>query len=199
MIAITADQIDSTHRGDLVESAIPRLVELGAGRLALPPERTAGDELQLLTADPEAALDLALDLARTGAWSIGLGVGEVALPLPDSTRASSGEALVLAREAVEAAKGRALPLVVRAGAGREPDTPTLQAMVDLLLHLRERRSPEGWELVDLVESGLTQAEAAARLGITPQAASKRAIAAALRLDGAARRGLARLVALADSA
>ena len=102
------------------------------------------------------------------------------------------------REAVEAAKRRHSRIAV-AGGGIRPDAVTVQSMLDLLLQLRERRSPEGWELYDLVESGLTQAEAAERLGITPQAASKRAIAAGVRIDTAAREGIAQLLALADEA
>jgi transcriptional regulator with XRE-family HTH domain len=58
--------------------------------------------------------------------------------------------------------------------------------VDLVLILRARRSAQGWELYDLLEAeGITQADAAARLGITPQAASKRAQAAQLRAERAA--------------
>ena len=69
-------------------------------------------------------------------------------------------------------------------------------MLDLLLHLRERRSDEGWELFDLLESGLSQTEAASRLDITPQAVSKRALAAGLKLDSAARAALVTLLASA---
>lgn len=196
MFAITADQIDSRHGPDLAEEALGLLGRVGGTRLALPADRTAGDEVQAITADPRAALEVILELARTGTWSIGLGIGEIRTPLPADTRAATGPALIAARDAVEAAKKRPSHAAVAAH-GIRPDASTLQATLELLLHLRERRSPEGWELYDLVESGLTQAEAAAALGITPQAASKRAIAAGIRLDSAARDALTALLSLAD--
>ncbi|QNO38879.1 DNA-binding protein [Protaetiibacter sp. SSC-01] len=196
MFAITADQIDSRIRPDHADEALAILAHVGGDRLALPADRTAGDEVQALTEDPRTALDIVLALARTGLWSIGVGIGDVRAPLPTATRAATGDALVAAREAVEAAKRRQWRLAV-AGDRIAPAAETLQAMIELLLQLRERRSPEGWELYDLVEAGLTQAEAAERLGITPQAASKRALAAAVRLDAAARDGIVELLALAN--
>lgn len=197
MFAITADQIDSRNRPDHAEAALELLARLGGDRLALPADRTAGDEVQALTRDARTALDIVLALARTEQWSIGVGIGGVRAPLPSSTRAATGDALVAAREAVQAAKRRPTRVALAAGRSTRPAAESLQAVLDLLLQLRDRRSPEGWELYDLVETGLTQAEAAERLGITPQAASKRAIAAGIRLDAAARDGIAELLALAD--
>lgn len=196
MFAITADQIDSRHGPDLADHALGMLALVGGDRLALPADRTAGDEVQAITADPRAALELILELARMGSWSIGVGVGDIRTPLPADTRAATGPALIAARAAVEAAKKRPSHAAVE-GTGIRPGAATLQATLELLLQLRERRSPEGWELYDLVESGLTQAEAASEIGITPQAASKRAIAAGIRLDIAARDALTELLSLAD--
>lgn len=197
MFAITADQIDSRNRPDHAEAALELLARLGGDRLALPADRTAGDEVQALTRDARTALDIVLALARTEQWSIGVGIGGVRAPLPSATRAATGDALVAAREAVQAAKRRPTRVALAAGRATRPAAESLQAVLDLLLQLRDRRSPEGWELYDLVETGLTQAEAAERLGITPQAASKRAIAAGIRLDAAARDGIVELLALAD--
>lgn len=197
MFAITADQIDSRNRPDHAEAALELLARLGGDRLALPADRTAGDEVQALTRDARTALDIVLALARTEQWSIGVGIGGVRAPLPSATRAATGDALVAAREAVQAAKRRPTRVALAAGRSTRPAAESLQAVLDLLLQLRDRRSPEGWELYDLVETGLTQAEAAERLGITPQAASKRAIAAGIRLDAAARDGIVELLALAD--
>ncbi len=199
MFAITADQIDSRNRPDHAEAALELLARLGGDRLALPADRTAGDEVQALTRDARTALDIVLALARTEQWSIGVGIGGVRAPLPSATRAATGDALVAAREAVQTAKRRPTRVALAAGRATRPAAESLQAVLDLLLQLRDRRSPEGWELYDLVETGLTQAEAAERLGITPQAASKRAIAAGIRLDAAARDGIAELLALADGA
>lgn len=197
MFAITADQIDSRHGPDLADDGLALLARVAGDHLALPADRTAGDEIQALTPDARTALEMILALVRTGAWSVGLGIGEVRTPLPTATRAASGTALIAARDAVEAAKRRPWHVAV-AGDGIHPRAETLQTMLELLLQLRERRSPEGWELADLVEAGLTQADAAGRLGISPQAASKRALAAGVRLDLAARDGITELLALAEA-
>jgi hypothetical protein len=196
MFVLTVDQIDSRHQPDLVADELERLNTLGA-RLVRPPDRTAGDELQFATDDADTALDQLLRLTRSGRWSVGVGVGGVREPRPASTREMSGTAFENAREAVDAAKKRATRLAIRIDAGRSPDTELVEPLVDLLVQLRDRRTAEGWELHDLLESGLTQTAAAERLGITPQAASRRARAAQLRLDGAARLALARLLAAAD--
>jgi hypothetical protein len=193
MFAITADQVDSQHHEDLVEDELIALGRIGDDRLLLPPDRSAGDELQVATDDAPTAVALILRLARGGRWSVGLGVGEVRHPLPEATRAVSGTAFVLARGAVEAAKRRPLRFAVATDAGRHPDASTLQPLFDLLLQLRARRTDEGWELADLLDAGLTQKSAAQRLGITPQAVSLRAQSAQLRLDGAARGALGTLL------
>jgi hypothetical protein len=196
MFAITADQVDSRNGRDHVEHGLQLVAGIGDDRLVLPPERTAGDELQLITEDPATALDIVLALARERDWSVGVGIGDIRDPLPDSVRAATGTALINAREAVEAAKRRPSRVAIVGDPDRTPDAAALQAMLDLLLHLRERRSDEGWELFDLLERGLTQADAASRLQITPQAASKRAHAGGLKLDAAARAGLVSLLSAA---
>jgi hypothetical protein len=193
MYAITADQIDSRHGADLADDALALIATVAGDRLALAADRTAGDEVQALTGDAATALTLALALLRTGSWSVGIGIGAVETPLPDATRAARGPAFIAARDAVEAAKRRPTRFAV---AG---DDGSVQALVDLLLALRDRRTPEGWELFDLVETGLSQQDAARRLGITPQAASRRALAAGIRLDQAARPALAAVLAAADTA
>jgi len=183
MYAITADQVDSRHGADLADDALALIADVGGPRLALPADRTAGDEVQALTADAATALAVALALLRTGSWRVGLGIGHVESPLPDATRAARGPAFIAARDAIEAAKRRPTRFAALG------DDGAVQPLVDLLLALRDRRTPEGWELFDLVETGLTQQEAAKRLGITPQAASRRALAAGIRLDQAARPAL----------
>ena len=94
MFVITADQVDSRGRADIVAPTLEALNARFADRLALPPDRNAGDELQVLTADAAAALDLILGLTREGAWSVGLGIGRVRLPLPENTREATGDAFV---------------------------------------------------------------------------------------------------------
>lgn len=198
MYVITADQIDSRHDRDRVGSTLRVLRERLGERLALPPDRTAGDELQLLTADAGAALDAVLLLARTEVWSIGVGIGEVDEPLPTDTRAATGGAFYAARDAVEAAKTRQDHFALVVQAGRHRRSEDVDPLVALMLLQRARRSPEGWELADLLADGSTQRAAAERLGISPQAVSKRAGAAALRIDDAARSALVRLLEDADT-
>jgi hypothetical protein len=116
-------------------------------------------------------------LLRAGEWNIGLGLGEVETPLPDSARAGRGPAYLAAREAVTAAKSS--PWRVRA-AGVPADTVrALESAVWLWAALLSRRTPRGWEVADLVDLGLTYDEAATRIGISQSAVSQRAAAAGI--------------------
>jgi hypothetical protein len=193
MFALTADQVDSRHGQDLVEGELVELARIGGDQLLLPPDRSAGDELQLATPDARTALAAVLHLTRRGRWSVGLAVGEVRSPLPESTRALAGSAFELARRAVDAAKKRPQRFALEIEEGRHPDAATLQPLIELLLQLRARRTSEGWELSDLLLEGLTQKQAAERLGITPQAVSLRAQSAQLRTELAAQTALVTLL------
>ncbi len=190
MFVVTADQVDSRSRDDAVAATITGLIAAHSPALPLPPERTAGDELQLAVPEAASALAIVLELARAGDWSVGLGIG--AAHLGAGIRESTGPAFIAARRAVERAKRKA----TRVGVETEPvsvDAADADALVDLLLLVRARRTDEGWELHDLLDRGATQAEAATTLGISPQAASDRAIAAGLRQDRAATEALTRLL------
>jgi hypothetical protein len=198
MFVITADQIGSRSGPDLAGPAVERLQARFGERLSLPVDRNAGDEVQALTADAPTALEVVLALTRTREWSVGLGLGSVRTPLPDQTREASGDAFLAARDAVTRAKRASTRLAVEAVADPQR-AEDVEAVLGLLLTLRDARSDAGWELYDLVASGLTQAEAGARLGITPQSASDRARAAGLRVELAALPALARLLADADAA
>ena len=190
MFVITADQVDSRSTRDLVGEVVADLNKRLKKQLTLAADRTAGDELQLLVDTAETALDVVLQLTRSGRWSVGCGVGAVTEPLPRNIREASGEAFVAARAAVDRAKRRQTRFALE---GTHQSAPDAEALIDLLLVLRSRRSDEGWEIVDLVASGMNQAAAAKRLGITPQAASKRALAAELRAEQAAIPALTRLL------
>lgn len=194
MFVLTADQVGSRAHPDLVDDGLAQVAAIGRGHLVLPPDRTAGDEIQAATEDAGTALRIALGLTRDDQWSVGLGVGDVRLPLPETTRAMTGSAFVLARDAVGAAKRSPTRFALAIEEGRLPDAALLQPLVDLLLLLRARRTPEGWEVADLLEGGRTQAEAAARLGITPQAVSLRVQKTQLHTERAATDALARLLA-----
>jgi hypothetical protein len=198
MFVVTADQVDSQGRVDIVGRTLDHIDERFGRRLALPADRNAGDELQALTDDAATALDLILRLTRDDAWSVGLGMGGVRMPLPANTREATGDAFVAARTAVTRAKRTATRFAAEAVA-RPEDAADVEALLNLLLSLRAGRTRPGWELFDLVSAGLTQAEAGARLGITPQSASDRARAAGLRIELAALPAMTRLLARADAA
>lgn len=194
MFVITSDQRDSRNTADLVPAAVASVRAHGGHGLALMPERTAGDEVQAAVADAQAVLAIVLDLTRTDRWSVGVGVGEVESPLPDSVRAARGSAFVNARDAVDRAKKAATRVAITAPEGGAD----AESLIRLLIELRDRRTAEGWEVYDLLAGGLTQREAAARLGISEGAVSLRAKSAGLRTEEAAVPALARVLARLDA-
>lgn len=182
MIVLTADQKRSTRHGDRVPEALTALRDaLGGGDdagVALPFERTVGDEIQGVLSSPGAAVRAVTALVRLGGWRAGLGVGPVDTPLPESTREASGPAFLAAREAVEAARTAPTDLrVVHADGGPhygEADRARqAESALWVLAVLLRRRTPEGWEIVDMAETGLTGRDIADRLGISPSAVSQR--------------------------
>ena len=193
MFVVTADQRGSRTGADLVPAALAIVSRRASAAEPLAAERTVGDEIQVAVADPQTVLAIALDLTRTGAWSVGIGVGPIESPLPASVRAARGEAFVRARDAVDRAKKTPTRLAITGG----DDAPDAEALVRLLVELRDRRSDEGWEVYDLLAEGLSQREAAARLGITPGAVSLRAKAAGLRAEEGAIPALERVLARLD--
>ena len=193
MFVIIADQIGSSTDRDRVAGALAELTVRFGAHYPLAPERTAGDELQAITADAATALETVLMLLRGPHWRAGLGVGAVRMPLPGSIREASGPAFADARAGVEQAARRPTRFAIVASSGGAPRGEQSRALIDLLLTHRARWSPAGWQLHDLLESGLTQAEAATQLGVTPQATSKRARAAALRVEADARHALVLLL------
>ncbi|MBM7504517.1 DNA-binding protein [Agromyces aurantiacus] len=204
MFVITADQVGSRTDIDRSATMQQQLQERFGDRLHLPVDQTAGDEVQALTDDAGTALDLVLDLARDGHWSIGLGVGDVRGPLPDAVRKAAGGAFIAAREAVGAAKRAEGRFALRtAPSTTEPaavlGAAEIEPLVRLLLLVRERRTPHGWEAIDLVREGRAQKDAAAVLGISDAAVSQRLKAAAWSVDDEARPALVRLLAELDRA
>lgn len=183
---LTADQVGSRTADDGVPAALAALGDLA---VALAFERTAGDEIQGLLDDPRAVVMAVTRLTRLGGWRIGLGVGTVNSPVPTSTRAARGPAYLAARAAIDTARtapaelALALPKGVSADAYGEVNDAAqdAEAALWLLRTVLARRSEEGWELMDLLEDGLTNARAAERLGISPSAVSQR-LARALRTE-----------------
>lgn len=194
MFVITADQVDSRHRTDIVAETQAALEVQFGHALALPVDRNAGDEVQALTSSADAALGILLALDRVRSWSIGVGCGAVRDPLPDSVRAASGSAFFAARDAVQSAKKRPSRFALRSGAESERQRASdVEALTDLLLTTRGRRSSAGWELYDLLRDGITQREAAERLGISEPAVSSRARAAGIHPEAAALPAITRLM------
>jgi hypothetical protein len=213
VFVVTADQIDSRGRDDAAGATRDSINKRYGHALALPADRNAGDEIQMLTVEPATALDLVLDLTRTGQWSVGLGCGAVRGPLPEATREASGPAFFSARDAVLRAKRRQTRFAVDVPAGGHTDqaqranapdaaqdadslstaAENAESLIDLLLVIRDRRTGPGWELFDLLASGLTQQDAAARLSISAPAASSRARAANIKQELAAIPALTKLL------
>ncbi|WP_233245633.1 SatD family protein [Homoserinimonas hongtaonis] len=196
MFVISADQRGSRAREDLVGPAREAINDQFGDSLALPADRNAGDEIQLLTDSAATVLDITIMLARTGNWSIGIGVGTVRTPLPGAVGEATGDAFIAARDAVTAAKRRQTRVAVRGGDLTDAAWPTAedaQSLLDPLLELLRRRSGQGWELHDVLTSAPTQADAAHVLGITAAAVSDRAKVAALKIERDARKALVRLL------
>ncbi|TQJ51367.1 hypothetical protein [Phycicoccus sp. SLBN-51] len=182
MFVLTADQKRSTRHGDRVPEALAALGSvLGSGDasgVALPFERTVGDEIQGVLGSPVSAVRAVTALVRLGSWRVGLGVGPVDLPLPTSTRAASGPAFLAAREAVEAARSSPADLRVLRGDGAHhygeaERARQAESALWVLTVLLRRRTSEGWEIVDMAETGLSGRDIADRLDISPSAVSQR--------------------------
>lgn len=204
MIVLTVDQKGSRRVGDRVEAllqALGRTGHAGVPGVVRPFERTVGDEVQGVLADTDLAVRLALDVLRLGSWSVGIGAGAVDEPLPETARAGSGDAFVLAREAVERAKtrGRAVPVAVATAEPRPGQD--CEAVLSVVGAIMARRTPSGWAVIDTVQQlgpGATQHDVAARLGITQQAVSQRLRTALWSEEVALRPVAARLLAEGDT-
>lgn len=173
VIVLTVDQRASRTAPDLVPEVLAALA--GATTL-LPFERTVGDEVQAVLDDPEAIAPVLERLIRDDAWNIGIGVGTVDLPVPESARAGRGPAYLQARDAVTAAKSSPWNLRV---SGDDPAARDLESVLWLWAALLHRRTDRGWQVADLVDEGLSYEEAGHRLGISQSAVSQRAQAAGL--------------------
>ncbi len=172
MIVVTADQRGSRTRGDRVPDALDAVNALDGDTLVRGFERTAGDEIQGIVTDGTAAVEVVVRLARLGDWAVGVGIGGIDTPIPRSTRAASGPAYIAARDAVERARRRR-PAIAVTGAAVGEAVDRAEAALLMLVALLERRTPEGWEAVDLARRGMNGVAIAQTLGITQQAVSDR--------------------------
>ncbi len=177
---VIADQVDSRTASDRVPLALEALSGVG---MLLPYERTAGDEIQGLAGTGQAVVTSITALTRLDGWRIGVGVGLVDEPLPESTRAARGDAYLAARTAIGTARRSPVALSLVAGDSVRADAygdvvEDAETALWLLRSTLARRSREGWELMDLLDQRLTNAQAAERLGISPSAVSQRLARAA---------------------
>lgn len=175
-VVLTVDQLDSRHQSDRVPRALERLAPLD---VLLPFGRTAGDEFQGVLVSPAACTDALLLLLRDGGWHIGVGLGTVEHPLPATSREGRGSGFLAARSAVEAAGGGTRPQVRAATSVAAWLPDALETALWLWKGLLDARSVKGWEVVDLLDTGMTQQECARRLGIAQSAVTQRAGAARL--------------------
>jgi hypothetical protein len=174
---LTIDQRGSRRGPDRVPQVLSLLGADPRVTLLRGLERTAGDELQGVLTEPAALTRVVEVLLRESSWSIGIGIGPVELPLPESTRAGRGAAFVRARDAVTSAKSS--PSHLRVVGGDVSGSRALETCLWLWGSLLSRRTAGGWEVADLVDTGASYDEVARRLGVSSSAISQRAQAAGL--------------------
>lgn len=204
MYVLTINQRDSREAGDMVDELIRRLRTVDA---LLPFQRSVGDELIGVVADPHVAVDVALTALRQRRWNVGLGVGPVhtvdgTAGLPDSGRVEdvAGPGLAMARQAVEAAAhGQRIPVAV--SARNVQAAAEAEAVLRLIGQLVWTRTAAEWRVLDLMVPGVRgqQKLVAAELGITTQAVSQAVQRAFWTEEHACRPAAARLLALAEEA
>src|SRR5699024_320643 len=141
-----------------------------------------GDEVQGVLADPVAVAEAVRRVAVDSDWHIGIGIGEVERPLPETTVEARGEAFYAARQAVEAAKSAPAHRVVRTGTERSSaPAPTPAAHLDfaeaalrlLVSSLGELRvQSRGYIGFRLDDPEATQTEIAESFGVSQQAVSR---------------------------
>lgn len=192
---LTVDQRDSRHLPDAVDNAIANLTTTDT---LLGFERTSGDEFQGLLDDSMSVVTAMLELMRTQQWHVGLGIGPVETPLPSGTRSGRGPAFLAARKAVDMAKRDVTHASIAAAVPAEAEGRDAEVVLRLLATIRDRRTDQGWDAADLMNTGVTMAEAAATLEITRQAVGQRLAAANWAVENDAIPVLARLLDRADT-
>lgn len=194
MFVLTIDQRNSTHEGDRVPELLERLDGVQA---AVPFERSVGDEVQGVLDSAEDVIAVALQCLRDGGWYVGVGIGTVELPLPESSREGRGSAFLAARAAVERAKKTAdrAPLAVEGPAGAAEAEGVLSLIGRFVMH----RSEAEWRILDLLQPQQrgSQSAVARMLDISPQAVSKAVFRSAWIEEWAARPAAAVLLHLAE--
>lgn len=199
MFVLTIDQRDSTHQGDRVPELLQFLARVSQNQVVLDFDRTAGDEIQGVIADPRIVLDCVRAALRLGDWYVGIGVGAVATPLPASTREASGGAFVHARRAVDRAKRPESSVPVAVEADDSQAAADAESLLRLLGAITMRRSKNAWQAIDVMSEPTvrTQIQAAELIGISRAAVSQRLRAAFWSEEIAALPPLTALIAKVD--
>ena len=197
MFALTIDQHRSrTGDDDLVPGLLAALADVPA---VLPFERTVGDEVQGLLDAPEAVVEALRTVLRDGNWSIGLGIGPVETPLPGSVREARGPALLVARDAVDRAKGAGEVRLAVGSASDPVGAGDVEAVARLVGTLIGRRTDTQWATIDAVDAAPTQRAAAEALGVSPQNVSQTLTASAIAAERAGYPVLVRLLERVEAA
>ena len=170
MCVLTIDQQDSRSSDD----AVPRILDvLSPIDTVVPFARTIGDEVQGVLDDPDAVAEAVRRIGIDSGWHIGIGIGEVERPLPETTIEGRGAAFYAARQAVEAAKSAPANLVVSAdpdGDHRGLAEAALRLLISTLAELRSHS--RGYVGFRLDHPDATQAEIAAEFDVSQQAVSR---------------------------
>ncbi|WP_028281448.1 hypothetical protein [Arthrobacter sp. H5] len=195
LFVLTINQRDSREVGDLVPDLLRELRFVDA---VVPFQRSVGDELQGAVDNAAAAVDIALKAIRFRRWHVGIGVGELHVPIPEKIVEAQGYGLVYARRAVNRAQktGERIPLAVDG-----PDTQIAaeaEAVLRLLGQIVYTRSEAEWNVLDLMTPGARgqQKLIAQELSITTQAVSKAVVRSHWIEEWATRPAAARLLDLA---
>ena len=173
VVVLTVDQRGSRRGPDLVPATLAALADR---RLLRPFERTAGDEFQGVLDDPAALPPWSSGCcARTPGTSASASARSTSRSPPRPRRARPA---YLARPR-GGHRGQEQPVAPPRRAARHPAPAHLETTLWLWAAVLGRRTPEGWEVADLVEQGLSYDEAGRKLGITQSAVSQRAQAAGI--------------------
>lgn len=183
MFVLTVDQKGSRSDEDRVPHALLLLADIPT---LAPFERTVGDEFQGVLTSPSDVYEAVMRLMRDGRWHCGIGVGQGSFPHPTHPRSVEGRGLafIAARQAVEDAKDLTPSVSLHLGVTpekerREPgqncsaeNRACAQALVRLAASIVAHRTPRQWEVLDVVRTSSTLAQAGQTLGISTSAVSQ---------------------------
>lgn len=178
MYVLTVDQQSSRTQPDRVPELLRAVEDVST---VLPFVRTVGDEAQAVLDSAPHVVRACIAIARAGQWSIGIGLGEVEHPLPDSSDQARGQAFIAARTAVETAKNSWSPLCVETATTSEDhvkDAQDAQTVLRLMFDLTARATDAQWQVIDALRNtpGASQTQIAEDLNISQQAVSKSLLA-----------------------